>query len=202
MKKHRLPDQSQSSLFVSGLAAAVLAIAAGCSGASKEAEPEVVVSVEQDQPSNEPPPRIRAWMDRLTVDHAYDPETGFIVAKEVIRLPEVIASGPPLAAAIAAGASESRDVVVFAIADRCAPRQQYKRSALNYPAVMEFLSRPGLIATHVEVDREPEVADALLGSRAIPMTYLIRDGERVAELRGQRSAEELLAWLGEQTPAG
>ncbi|MEL6797919.1 MAG: thioredoxin family protein [Planctomycetota bacterium] len=202
MKKHRLPDQSQSSLFVSGLAAAMLAIAAGCSGASKEAEPEVAVSVEQDQPSNEPPPRIRAWMDRLTVDHAYDPETGFIVAKEVIGLPEVIASGPALAAAITAGASESRDVVVFATADRCAPCQQYKKSTLNDPVVIEVLGRPGLIVTHVEVDHEPEVADALLGSRAIPMTYLFRDGERLAELRGQRSAEELLAWLDEHTSAG
>jgi len=34
--------------------------------------------------SSAPPPRIQAWMDRLTVAHAYDPSTGFIVARETI----------------------------------------------------------------------------------------------------------------------
>ncbi len=134
-------------------------------------------------------------MDRLTVEHAYDPETGFIVAREVIGLPAVIASGPPLGEAIRRGQDEGRVVVVFATADRCAPCQQYKQSALNDPRVIEALGASGLLATHVEVDRESEDAQALLGSLAIPMTYAFVDGERVAELRGQRSAEDLLAWL-------
>ena len=145
----------------------------------------------------EPPPEIRAWMDRLTVDHEYDPESGFIVAREVISLPPVIASGPDLAEAIETGRSESRPVVVFATADRCAPCQQYKKSALNDPGVIKALNRSDVLVTHIEVDREPERAESILGSRAIPMTYLFRDGQPVSTLRGQRSAAELLAWLDE-----
>ena len=61
--------------------------------------------------------------------------------------------------------------------------------------MVEALSRPGLLATHVEVDRDPGRAESVLGSRAIPMTYLFRDGRQVSVLRGQRSAEELLEWL-------
>ena len=48
----------------------------------------------KDDSDRVPPPRIQAWMDRLTVDHEYDPKTGFIVAREVIGLPKVISSGP------------------------------------------------------------------------------------------------------------
>lgn len=150
---------------------------------------------EQDRAAAEPPERIREWMDRLTVEHEYDPETGFIVAREVVGLPPVIASGPPVADAVARGRDEDRVVVVFATADRCAPCQQYKLSALNDARVIEQLGEPAFIATHVEVDREPEAADEFLGGRAIPMTYAFRDGARVATLRGQRSADELLAWL-------
>ena len=44
----------------------------------------------------------------------------------------------------------------------------------------------------VEVDREGELADTVLGSRGIPMSYALRDGTVTATLRGQRSAEDLL----------
>ena len=149
--------------------------------------------------ASEPPPNIQAWMDRLTVDHAYDPETGFIVAREVIGLPPVIAGGPSIDDALGQTAESDHLLVVFATADRCAPCQQYKKSALNDPRVVEALSGPRFVVTHIEVDQEPEVAQAALGSLAIPMTYLFKDGERVAELRGQRSADELLAWLENAT---
>lgn len=147
------------------------------------------------------PESIRAWMDRLTVPHEYDPETGFIVAREVIGLPQVIASGPPVPEALAIGVETSRLVVVFATADRCAPCQQYKKSALNDPDVVAALGKPGFLATHIEVDREPEAARAVLGSLAIPMTYMFADGKQVAVLPGQRSAAELLAWLQESSSA-
>jgi len=187
--------------------------AAGCLGplaaCSSESAPDAELPAETageaaivETPSGEPPARIREWMDRLTVDHEYDPETGFIVAREVIELPEVIASGPPLEEAIRVGAAESRGVVVFATADRCAPCQQYKKSALNDAAVIAALRESGLVVTHVEVDREPESAESVLGSRAIPMTYLLRDGNVESVLRGQRSAAELLEWLAAAQPAG
>lgn len=156
----------------------------GCSGPNR---------VTTSDPAS-PPAATQAWMDRLTVDHEYDPETGFIVARETITLPDEFSKAATLDAAIET-AEPGQVVIAFATADRCAPCQQYKRDALNDPAVLERLADARFVPTHVEVDREPEIADTYLGSRAIPMTYAIRDGERIAELRGQRSAAELLAWL-------
>lgn len=133
-------------------------------------------------------------MDRLTVDHEYDPKAGFIVAQETVELPPLIAEAPSLDAAIdQAGAG--RIVIAFATADRCAPCQQYKKDALNDASVIAMLSERDFLPTHVEVDRSPELADTYLGSRAIPMTFALRDGKVVARLRGQRSAADLLAWL-------
>lgn len=146
-------------------------------------------------PASEPPPAIRAWMDRLTVRHDYDPATGFIVARETIALPDIIAAAPPLDEAIGIASAQGRVVIAFATADRCAPCQQYKKDALNDPRVIARLGDPRLLATHVEVDRRPDLAREHLGSLAIPMTYALRDGRRIAELRGQRSADELLAWI-------
>ena len=166
-----------------------------CSAADRSGSAKQKSTIAQDQTNASPPPRIRAWMDRLTVEHEYDPETGFIVAREVIELPEVIRSGPPASEAVRMGERESRVVVVFATADRCAPCQQYKKSALNDPRVVSALGEPRFIATHIEVDRESEQAEAVLGSLAIPMTYAFSKGEQVATLRGQRSADELLDWL-------
>lgn len=165
---------------------AVLAFG-GCSSAKPEAT----------KPETAPPPAIRAWMDRLTVAHEYDPKTGFIVARETVTLPPVIANAPPLDEAIARAGSE-RLVVAFATADRCAPCQQYKRDALNDAAVIARLSDPGLLPTHVEVDRSPRLAKERLGTTMIPMTYALRDGEVIASLRWQRTAAELLAWLDGQ----
>lgn len=144
--------------------------------------------------SGTPPPKIKAWMDRLTVAHEYDPKTGFIVAREVVALPPLIADAPPLDAAIAQ-AGTSRVVVVFVTADRCAPCQQYKRDALNDEAVIARLSDARFLPTHLEIDRSAALADAYLGARSIPMTYALRDGKVIAQLRGQRSAADLSAWL-------
>lgn len=151
------------------------------------------MSAEPSQPSA-PPPAIKAWMDRLTVDHEYDPETGFIVARETISLPPIIADGPQLDEAIEE-AGDVRLVIAFATADRCAPCQQYKRDALNNEAVVARLSEDRFLPTHVEVDQSPQLANAHLGSRAIPVTYALREGQVVSQLRGQRSVSELLSWL-------
>lgn len=134
-------------------------------------------------------------MDRLTVRHRYDPRTGFIVAEEVVELPAVLRDGPSLDRAVARSRETGLPVVAFATADRCAPCQQYKKDALNDPRVVERLASGRAVVTHVEVDRTPELAERYLGGPAIPMTYLLRDGAVQATLRGQRSADELLAWL-------
>jgi len=175
-----------------GLCLIVSATAPGTGCAPSESPPAI-----ESRSEAAPPPAIQAWMDRLTVEHEYDPQTGFIVAREVIRLPPVLADGPALDDAVRASMASDRPLVVFATADRCAPCQQYKRDAMNDARVVVRLQKPSLLATHVEVDRHPDAAREHLGGLAIPMTYLLRDGSVVATLRGQRSAEDLLAWMDE-----
>lgn len=167
--------------------AALSLLAAACAGRSETTA----------APSEQPPPHIQAWMDRLTVEHAYDPKTGFIVAKKAVALPAMLESAPPLDEAIRIAGASGRTVIAFATADRCAPCQQYKKDALNDPRVLARLADARLLATHVEVDRRPDLAKAYLGGPAIPMTYALRDGRAISTLRGQRSADELLAWLDE-----
>lgn len=152
-------------------------------------------SEEPEVRSEQAPPAIQAWMDRLTVAHAYDPETGFIVAREVVELPPLLRDAPSLEHSVEQGRREGRPVIVFATADRCAPCQQFKRDALNDPIVIRRLAATGWIATHVEVDREHDAAVRILGSAGIPVTYLIVDGQVVDRLPGQRSAKDLLDWI-------
>lgn len=142
-----------------------------------------------------PPANIQAWMDRLTVQHVYDPETGFIVAQEVVTLPPVLSQAPSIEEAVRDGRRTGRPVVVFATADRCAPCQQFKLDALNNPAVIRRLESPDVVATHVEVDREQDAAVRILGSAGIPVSYVLVDGEVTSQMAGQRSAKELIAWL-------
>jgi hypothetical protein len=152
--------------------------------------------------SAQPPERIRAWMDRLTVPHRYDPATGFIVAERVTDLPPMLAEGPSLDEAVARSASAGDVLFVFATADRCAPCQQFKLDALNDERVIAALAEPGVLATHVEVDREPDAARRHLGSLAIPVTYALRDGVVVDRLPGQRSAADVLAFMDRVRTAG
>lgn len=147
----------------------------------------------------QPPERIRAWMDTLTVPHRYDPETGFIVAERVTDLPSVFVAGDDIRPALDAAFASGVTVIAVATADRCAPCQQYKLDALNDPRVIERLEGGDLIAVHIEVDRQPDLADELLGSRGIPMTYAIVDGKPAGVLRGQRPADDLLAFIGSAT---
>jgi len=170
---------------------------AGCEPSKKHVEsasPAAITSTDTANATTAPPPNVQAWMDRLTVAHAYDPTTGFIVAREVVALPPLLAEAPPLDAAIAQAGSE-RTVIAFVTADRCAPCQQYKRDALNDAGVLARLANARLMPTHLEIDRSPALADAYLGARSIPMTYALRDGKVIAALRGQRTAADLSNWL-------
>lgn len=189
---------NSTTAYLALFAVLILSALPGCACSSCADEPQSAAGPAAAPSSDQaPPPNIQAWMDRLTVDHAYDPQTGFIVAREVIALPPVLADAPPLDDAVALSTGSGRPLIVFATADRCAPCQQYKRDALTDPLVTARLNTGPAIATHIEVDRDPGAADRHLGGRAIPMTYLLRDGTVVATLRGQRSASDLLEWLNE-----
>jgi thiol:disulfide interchange protein len=134
-------------------------------------------------------------MDRLTVRHHFDPATGFIVADETTPLPAVLRDAAPLEAAADAARREGRTLIAFTTADRCAPCQQFKKDALNDPRVVAFLSSGKVLAVHVEVDREGESAQRVLGSTAIPASHALRPDGRIERLPGMRSADALLAWM-------
>jgi hypothetical protein len=94
-----------------------------------------------------PPPKIQAWMNRLTVAHEYDPKTGFIVARETVPLPAALTQRS-IDAAIAQARADQL-VIAFATADRCAPCQQFKHDALNDPVVLARLAEPRVTPAHV-----------------------------------------------------
>jgi hypothetical protein len=175
-----------------GLALAATAIGAGGCGKG-DARPALL-------PAEDPrvPERQAAWMKRLTVPTGYDPSTGFIVARRVTALPAELHDGPTLREAVERGRAEGRAVVVFATADRCGPCQQFKLDAVRDERVREFLRTGPAIASHIEVDKDPGAATEILGSRGIPITYWIENGEVKDKLEGQRSGDVLLAWLQER----
>ncbi len=144
---------------------------------------------------DEPSPAARAWMERLTVPHHFDPATGFLVAEEVVPLPPILAQGPDLDAALELAARDGRPVIVFTTADRCAPCQQFRLDTLGDPRVVERLGAGDLIAVHLEVDREGESADRHLGARSIPATWRLEGGRVVDRRPGMVSPEDLLNWL-------
>jgi len=180
--------------------ASLMLLGAGCA-ADRSDEPTPSSAEAPAMTDADAPPAIRAWMDRLTVSHHYDPATGFIVADETIPLPGVIAEAPPLDAAVADARRRGVPVLAFATADRCAPCQQFKKDALNDPEVIQRLAGADFLVAHVEVDERPDLARGYLGGGAIPMTYVLRDGEITATLRGQRSAADLLAFIDEHLGA-
>ena len=186
-------------------AALILSLAINaCTTHQKPAAPNAMTNAEKPAHNdNQPPDHIRAWMQRLTVPHHYDPDTGFIVADRTVPLPPVLDSAPPLATAAKAAEERGITLIAFATADRCAPCQQYKLDAINDTRVISALrnaTRQGrIVAAHVEVDREPDEAKRILGSHAIPMTYAISNGTVTATLRGQRPADELLDFINEHT---
>lgn len=174
----------------------ILALAPACTTSPGDPAEPPAATERSTQPASDaaPPPRTQAWMDRLTVPHHYDPSTGFIVADRVTPLPDLFTQTEP-AEAVRRADQTNATAVLVATADRCAPCQQYKLDALNNPAVLDKLRAGPFTAAHIEVDTRPELADRLLGSRAIPVTYALRDGRVIATLPGQRSPEDLLAWL-------
>ena len=175
------------------------ATASGPNQTDQREDPAVTADKNARSDERRPSAAIAAWMARLTVAHEWDPQTGFIVARENITLPPVLAKGPRLDAAVAQAAEQGLPLIVFATADRCAPCQQYRKDAINDARVVALLESGRFIAAHVEVDREGESADRHLGSRGIPMTYRLEAGTITARLPGQRSADELLEWLGDGT---
>jgi thiol:disulfide interchange protein len=201
--RDRRPMRRASAAALGVIAGALCAaMLAGCAARSTTSGSVAAPAAAADSSATtvEIPEATRQWMDRLTVKTEYDPKTGFIVAREVVPLPTELREGPAIEAAVQRGRETKTPVLVFATADRCGPCQQYKKDAINDARVVEMMRSGGVIATHVEVDREKDAAVKVLGPRGlmIPMTYWVVDGAVAGTLRGQRSADDLVKWIEER----
>jgi len=75
-------------------------------------------------------------MERLTVQHAYDPATGFLVAQETVALPPLLTEGPPLDEAVRqAGVLIDRRAGRGLEVSRCLAR---RTEALDAPAWSKY----------------------------------------------------------------
>jgi len=101
--------------------------------------------------------------------------------------------GEGAASLFEAAAASGRPVMAVVTADWCGPCQVYKRDTLSDERVAARLDG-AVERVMVDSDASPELA-AELGTRAIPRTVLLRDGEIVDALVGVADADGLLAWL-------
>lgn len=89
-----------------------------------------------------------------------------------------------------------KPVVAVVTADWCPPCQELKRNALSDQRVQDLLAskaQPVMIDGTSTETAMPTLE--LLGVRAFPSTVVLRDGQPVAMLEGNASAEKYLAWL-------
>ncbi len=108
----------------------------------------------------------------------------------------LVGSASDLQAAVAQAQNEGKVVVAIATADWCPPCQVYKRGALADAGVAEWLNEHAVSLVIDVTDRTTRHPDAeQLGVSGIPATFVIRDGEIVAEASGAMRAGELLEML-------
>ncbi len=104
-----------------------------------------------------------------------------------------------LPAALAQSTTSGKPVLAFATAAWCGPCQAFKRSALAHPKVVEWI-KANTIPVYIDIDKHPDDARQL-SVFSIPALVLIRpDGSRPSRLEGNRSAEDLLAFLTATAP--
>ncbi|MFN0010786.1 MAG: thioredoxin family protein [Phycisphaerales bacterium] len=112
----------------------------------------------------------------------------------VAPVPGAFAPAQRLPEALAQSATSGKPVLAFATADWCGPCQAFKRGALAHPKVAEWITA-NTIPVYIDIDTH--AADARqLAVYSIPALVLIRpDGSRPSRFEGNRSAEDLLAFL-------
>lgn len=100
-----------------------------------------------------------------------------------------------LSEAIESADQSGRVVLAVATASWCGPCQQYKRQGLADPAVAGWVAEHAL-PVMIDLDRNRDDA-AALAPRAVPTTYVLRDGKVIATFEGPATGATLFAWLEE-----
>lgn len=110
-------------------------------------------------------------------------------------IPPVFVESPrTVVAAMEKAAPQHRMVVAFATASWCGPCQEFKRSTLSDPRVAEAIIQAGVPA-YIDVDKDADGAGRLKVF-SIPVMIALKDGKEVGRMEGNRSASDVISWLG------
>lgn len=116
-------------------------------------------------------------------------------------MPDAFKDSLPLAEALEWAAERDKPVLVLATADWCMPCQHLKRGALRDERVVHAIETR-TVPVYLDVTRpggpDGEAAGDL-NVRGLPAIILLRAGNEIARLEGDRSALELLSWLESRT---
>lgn len=116
----------------------------------------------------------------------------------VAPVPGVFKESLTLSAAVERAKATQKPVLVYATADWCGPCQQFKRTTLVDPSIVEWIaSRTEPV--YLNIDRSRAEA-ASLSITSIPATILLRDGVPAARISGAVPPAEYLAWLQSEAP--
>ena len=92
--------------------------------------------------------------------------------------------------------ANDKPIVAIVTADWCPPCQALKKNALADERVVEFLlsETQAVMIDGTDTALASETLQQL-GVRVFPSTVVVRNGEPVATLEGNMSADRYLAWL-------
>ena len=108
--------------------------------------------------------------------------------------PPAFAGSITLEAAEERARAEGRVVVAVATADWCAPCQSYKRGALSDAPVNAWLEAHA-VPVLIDVTKGMTPDAERLGVSPIPATFVLRDGEIVAQHAGVLTSQKLMRML-------
>jgi thiol-disulfide isomerase/thioredoxin len=85
-------------------------------------------------------------------------------------------------------------LMVVASAEWCSPCRKMCKTTWPDPALQSWVAE-NAIAAYVDIDKEKAAATEFSLTPPIPIVVLLKDGEEAGRTIGQRTAEEMLAWL-------
>lgn len=116
-----------------------------------------------------------------------------VMSPGVAPTPASLDGAERLEQAMTRAQDEGKVVFAVATASWCGPCQTYKRNALADTQVQSWINN-NAVGIMIDVDKNRVDTDRL-GVRAMPTTFIIKDGTVVNQFEGVAGANQLLAML-------